>query len=339
MTTADQFEVLHHAVIASQFVKDLGIIETAPALRKADRIAPGMLSFLERAMLTNLVARTWRGDGAIVDGGSFLGSSIAASGEGVRASTVFDGRTDRFPEGKPIHGYELGYLPLPKNKKEQVGVWNGVEYKYGESFVPILEEAVAPYRDLVELHIGDLNDERWYDAPIEIAFIDVCKTSRLNAHVSREFYPALIPGASTLINQDFFFDRLPWIKVTMGYLKDYFTWEGQVASSSIYRNVKAVPADVAAFDPFLEAGYEDCLALHDAVEFPGLDRKFEFRMCLSRAYLMASKGAKDDALDTLKTVESTYADILGDVEADRGFQYRLDRATRQITSGNISGAF
>ena len=99
-----------------------------------------------------------------------------------------------------------------------------------------------------------------------------------------------------------------------------------------------MPADVAAFDPFLEAGYEECLALHDAVEFPGLDRKYEFRMWLSRAYLMAIKGAKDDALETLKTVETAYADVLGDLELDRGLQFRFDRALRQIRSGNIPGA-
>ncbi|MDZ5620075.1 hypothetical protein SFC88_04530, partial [Nocardioides sp. HM23] len=322
--------------LGTQFVRDLDIPQTANALRKT-AVAPGMISYLERAMLTNLVARTWRGEGAIIDGGSFFGSSIVALAEGIRDNDVHDRlRLENFPDGKPIHGYELGFLPLPEGRKEQVRVWHGIEYRFGESFVPILEKTVAPFEDLVRLHIGDLTEETWpHDAPIEIAFIDVCKTIQLNAHVSREFYPALIPGASTLINQDFFFDRLPWIKVTMGYLKDYFRWEGQVLSSSIYRSIKEVPADVAAFDPFVEASYEECLEMHDAVKFPGLDRRFEFRTELSRAYLMTLKGHKDEALDTLKALESEYADILGDNDVERGQQFRYDRAVKQISNDMI----
>jgi hypothetical protein len=331
--TVTAVEKLSQNVVGSQFVKDLDIVATANRLR-AEVAAPGMISFLERAMLTNLVARTWRGEGAIIDGGSFFGSSIVASADGVRASGV-EVSAERFPDGKPIHGYELGYLPLPEGRPEQIRVWHGIEYRFGESFVPILEETVAPYDDLIQLHIGDLTEESWPGAPIEVAFIDVCKNIRLNAHVAKEFYPALVPGQSTLINQDFFFDRLPWIKVTMGYLKDYFSWEGQVLSSSIYRNIKAVPADVAAYDPFQEATYEECLAYHDALDFPGLDRRFDYRMDLSRAYLMALKGHKDDALDTLHGFESLYADLLGDVDVERGEQFRYDRAVTQITNGMI----
>ena len=335
-TGTNVVERLHGDMLGSQFVQDLDALQTAGEMRNTE-VAPGMLSYLERSLIMNLVARRWRGEGAIIDGGSFFGSSIVALADGIRANeAVGELDPERFPDGKPIHGYELGFLPLPEGWKEQVRVWQGVEYRFGESFVPILEKAVEPYSDLIQLHIGDLNQEKWpHDAPIEVAFIDVCKTIDLNAHVSKEFYPALIPGGSTLINQDFFFDRLPWIKVTMGHLKDYFSWEGHALSSSVYRTVKAVPPDVAAYDPFEEASYEECLALHDAVEFPGLSRKYHFRMQLSRAYLMTLKGHKDDALDTLKELESTYADVLGDEHIERGQQFRFDRAVRQISNDNI----
>lgn len=326
---------LGRGIVGGPLLASLNVSNVALEMRNRN-IAPGMLSLAERAMLTQLVSRTWRGDGAIIDGGSFFGSSLVASAEGVRASGVLESvPADRFPGGKPIHGYELGFLPAPQGQKNLRRVYAGREYRLGESFVPILEETVAPHRDLIALHIGDLNDKRWDGSPIEIAFIDVCKTSRLNAHVAQQFYPALIPGESTLINQDFFFDRLPWIRVTMGHLKDYFSWEGQVFSSSVYRNVKAVPVDVAAYDPFLEASYDECLALHDAVEHPGIERRFDYLLALSRAYLAALKHRKDDALDMLKSIESTYADLLDDVDNPRGNQFRFDRAVRQISNGNI----
>jgi hypothetical protein len=146
----------------------------------------------------------------------------------------------------------------------------------------------------------------------------------------------MIGGASTLINQDFFFDRLPWIKVTMGYLKDYYQWEGQVFTSSIYTNIKAVPSDIANNDPFTEGTYEECLAYHDATEFPNIERKYAFYMALSRGYLMALKDRKADALEHLRATSDTFADLLGDTEENaRGNQFRMDRAVRQITNGII----
>lgn len=330
------WEPLGPGLTGGPFLKALDIPGTARRFR-GRTVAPGMLSMAERAMLYELARCTWRADGAIIDGGSFFGSSLAASAEGIRAGTALaDATTAKFPDDRPIHAYELGYLPAPKSEAvDRRRVYGGVEYFLGDSFVPILEETVAPYRDLVSLHVGDLNKESWGGSPIEIAFIDVCKTAQLNAHVSKIFYPSLIEGSSTLINQDFFFDRLPWIKVTMGYLKDYFRWEGQVFTSSLYRNVKAVPAEVAAIDPFTEGTLEECLELHDAIEYPGIERRYEYLMALSRAYLIALKRRKDEALDALRTVATEYAGILGDAGNPRGNHFRLQRAVRQISNGNI----
>ena len=54
----------------------------------------------------------------------------------------------------------------------------------------MLEKAVAPYSDLVQLHIGDVTEESWgADAPIEVAFVDVCRSKNLNAHVARRVPP------------------------------------------------------------------------------------------------------------------------------------------------------
>jgi hypothetical protein len=92
------------AIIGGQFLQGLDVPTTARRLREG-KPAPGMLSFAERAMLYELVRRTWHGDGAIVDGGSFFGSSLSASAEGMLASPALAGTpVDRFPEGKPIHG-------------------------------------------------------------------------------------------------------------------------------------------------------------------------------------------------------------------------------------------
>lgn len=334
MTTT--YSPIVRGVVGSPFVQQLGLPAEVRVQRAAGSV-PGMLSAIERALLHELVRRTWCGDGVIIDGGSFFGSSLVAAATGLEQNPkapIID--FDSFPAGKPIHGFELGYLPAPANENaDRRRVFGGVEYLLGDSFVSILEDNIAPYREFVQLHIGDLNEQTWDGSPIEIAFIDVCKTIKLNAHVSRQFYPAMLDGASTLINQDFFLDRLPWIKVTMGYLSEYFEWEGQAFTSAVFRNVKAVPQDVADIDPFTEGTYGECLELHDMVKFPGIDARAEFHLALSRAYLMALKDRKVQALEYLRAVADEYTDLLGDTDNPRGNQFRMDRAVRQITNGNI----
>jgi tetratricopeptide (TPR) repeat protein len=326
-------------------------LPAATVAEESGEPSPGMLTSAERAMLSEIVRRTWRGDGVIVDGGSFLGSSLVAEAKGMEANPALTALTlARFPSGKPIHGYELGYHPAPANPAaERRRTYGGAEYVLGESFVPMLEQNIAPHRDLIDLHIGDLTEMSWDGSPVELAFIDVCKTPELNSHVSRQLYPALIGGASTLIHQDFFYDRLPWLRVTMGYLADYFRWEGQVASSSVYTTVNAVPENVAAYDPFTEGTLEECLAYHDAVAFPGIDRTAQLMLALSRVHLILYRGNRDQALEQLQETAVEYVDILGVVSRDDSYKplpgtpetmlprYRMDRAVSQVLGGAGAG--
>lgn len=299
--------------------------------------AAGMLSSAERKMLYYLAKTFYTGSGAIIDGGSFFGSSLVASAAGLKDNDQFqDFNFGMFPNKKPIFSYELGFLPAPKDPSiDRNRVFGGVKYTLGDDFVDVLLSTTADYHDIINFNIGDLVKETWHDLPIEICFIDVCKTIALNKHVSEQFYHKLIGGKSYLINQDFFFDRLPWIKVTMGYLEDYFEWHGQVATSSIYKNIKAVPLDVARFDPFTECTLDECLKFHDRSPYSHLDIRYTYFLELSKAYLMALKNAKKDALEYLENIETEFAEILDDKDADRGNFFRLQRARRQITNGNI----
>lgn len=295
-------------------------IPSAAAAERARGESAGMLTAEETGLLTALVRATWRGTGAIVDGGSFLGSSLLAEARGLAQGGAAWSPGD-FPGGRPIHGFELGRHPAPRQPgRERVRRYGEVEYALGESFVPELEQNIAEHRQLIQLHIGDLTEQHWSGTPIEVAFIDVCKTAELNAHVSREFLPSLLPEGSTLVHQDFFFDLLPWIRVTMGYLADHFVWEGQVATSSVYRLVSAVPPEKAAYDPFTEGTLAECLAFHDAVTFTGIDRPTQLMLALSRVNLILEKGSPREALAMLMDAAVAYADVAGSRSADDSYQ-------------------
>lgn len=297
------------------FTSESLLCETPPEVRAA----PGMLSQPERSLLYGLAQR-YQGNGAIIDGGSFFGSSTVSLAAGMaKAGTV--------------HAYELGYIPASGNQRIE-RKFGPTSYVLGDSFVPILEEAVRPWSDRVELHIGDLLDEKWIGEPIEICFIDVCKTPALNAHVSREFYPHIIEGGY-LVNQDYFFDRLPFVKATMGYLDEHFEWLGRVFTSSIWRCIKPVPQAKADHDPYL-AKDENCLRWHDMSMHAELDDEALFRLAISRAYLEDHMGQTPD----FDAIERDYADYIAfnvsswDRQVDRlrrDAQFRVDRARNELS--------
>ncbi|MBC2777793.1 sulfotransferase [Parasphingopyxis marina] len=286
--------------------------------------APGMLSLGERRLIYGYLRNNFEDAGLVVDGGSFLGSSTVAAAEALR---------ERGADAPTIHAYERGFLP----GNGAIRQFRDVSYRMGESFVPILEDAVLPYEDLVQLHVGDLLEERWSGDPIEFCFIDVCKSAALNAHVGREFLPHILPG-KILVNQDFFFDRLPWIKITMGYLADYFEWRGRVHSSSIYVCKKQVPQAVADYDPWT-ARDERCLEYHDrAVDLPFEDEGVDFLMALSRTYLVALLHRKEEALAMLDDTQARHADYIAskdNMRDARNARFRVERARRQIRNDAI----
>lgn len=287
--------------------------------------AAGMLSQGERRMLYSLARDHYRGEGEIIDGGSFFGSSAASIAQGLRDNPHFEPR-------EVIHAYELGYLPAPK-RGDRARKFGNQEYTMGESFVPILENTIEPWADLIELNIGDLNEKEWTGQQIDICFIDVCKTAQLNAHVAKQFY-SHIPVGGYLINQDFFFDRLPWIKVTMGYLSEYFEWKGRVFSSSIWECIKPVPQEVADFDP-----WSDPKDYHNAAYYDGLGEDALFMLDISSAYLTAYNGDSEAALASLDVIERDYSAHIEKMKnrdkKGRDALFRINRARTQIRNGVV----
>jgi len=230
----------------------------------------------------------------------------------------------------------LGYLPAPKSDK--VGrrrVFGGQEYYLGDSFVHILENTIAPYKDIIDLHIGDFLKMHWkQDTPIEICFVDFAKTRELNAHISKEFFPCFIPNKTYLIHQDFYFDRLPWIKVSMGYLSDYFEYIGQIATSAIYKCIAKIPKDVCFYDPYTMGDNNEKLKFHLQCDAPYLPKKRRFMLAISYCYLLALTGNKDEALQYLDEVEEQYPDLI--VPEGQMKVIRTARARRQIMAGRMN---
>jgi hypothetical protein len=193
-----------------------------------------MLTEDEKRFLYWCTLRFYDNKGEIVELGPFAGGSSVALAAGLRASWPEANRTvqvyDRFKTDEFIDNFYL----KP----------NGLAADSG-SFRHVYDKQTAAFSDLLRVHEGDVTQELWNGAPIEILFIDIAKAWHVNDHVNRTFLPHLIPGKSLVIQQDFFHQWEYWTILTMELLKDYFEYVGFVRwNSAVYQCVRAIPVDV-----------------------------------------------------------------------------------------------
>jgi hypothetical protein len=193
---------------------------------------PSMMSDNERTFLYNIVRRYYTGAGRIVDAGIFLGGSTHCFAEGIRENPRFSRITSKW--AKPILSLERAIVsPTMPAFFERHGLSFG--YKPGDSFADLLKEYLTPCMDLVELKLGDIMEVGDIKERIEICFLDVLKNPNIAAYAVNEYFPKLIPGRSIVVQQDYFFESLPFIKTYQEFFADQFEYLGEVGSSAIFR--------------------------------------------------------------------------------------------------------
>jgi len=272
-----------------------------------------MISINERKLLYHLVKDHFTGAGCIIDAGVFLGSSTLAFGMALLERSDKEALLRPFRDRvtKPIHGYDkcIATPHMVRFLQEDKHALAGSLY-VGEDFSPLLADQIAQVASHVDLHIGDLKEYRWVASDgIEILFIDVAKSLSLHKHILRQFVAALMVD-SYVIQQDFFFAELPWIKVTMAHLRDHFELLGEVHASAVFRCTNADWGDKLACDPWDEADLEELLHLHDSWLDATSDRRRRAMMELSAVHLMAAKESYTQADERLWKIEENYADII-----------------------------
>lgn len=210
-------------------------------LPKSVLSVPSMMSVAERRFLYGLASSYYSGEGVIVDAGLFMGASTRCFGEGLRANPNLYQTLVRWK--RPIFSFERGIVNsgmpafFERNKIP-------TDAKEGDSFEPILRKNIEPVADLVDLKIGDIMETGKVDHPIEILFLDVLKLPEISELAVRRFFTRLIPEKSIVIQQDYFIDTLPFIKIHQEFFADYFEYLGEIGSMAIFRLVKAIPERV-----------------------------------------------------------------------------------------------
>jgi len=250
---------------------------------------PTMLSYDERALLYVLARDYVRGDGAIIDAGCFLGGSTIALAAGLAENP-------RAAGSRPIQTYDLFDVEATY-KDDYPTLLDGIAV--GASMRPRFEALLGPLLELVAVNAGDICQRRWSGEPVEVLFIDICKSWAINDHVTREFFPALIPGHSVVVQQDLVHEWLPYLHITMGLFADSFALVDSVPfCSAVYLNTRTVPITAIPNNLRDEIPDERKLELFDrtAALFSGVDRGV---VECARGVLLADIGRPEQAIGHL----------------------------------------
>jgi hypothetical protein len=226
-----------------------------------ERKNPSMLIPEEIILLHLLGKYYFAGDGHIFDAGICLGGCTEAFASGYAKNPNFD------KIGKHIWAYELAKYSQSCPKY----IADFMKYNYGEAidfdgkdFSDLVRKNIAHLdgAEKVKLFIGDITKQEYPDK-IEIMFLDVCKSPELNFSMQK-LYSRMLPGKSLLIHQDYIYEGLPFMRVTMGYLAEYFEYIGSTpVNSAVWMLKKSIPQEVLDIDPYKSFGFEELLRLHN----------------------------------------------------------------------------
>lgn len=266
---------------------------------------PSMMSVPERRFLYGLASKYYAGEGLIVDAGIFLGASTTCFGEGLRENVYLKKAVAAWQ--RPIVSFERGIVTptMPAFFKRNS---LNIDLKPGDSFGELVRANVQPVADLVDLRIGDIQETGKIEQPIEVLFLDVLKLPEINKFVVENYYPRLIPGQSIVIQQDYFYDLLPYIKTYQEYFAPYFTYLGEIGSTGVFLCTAQIPQEATKnIEEKLDA--DEQIRLASIALQRSIDPTRRFLMALSKARLIRKHLGAKAGQSYLQFVKSEYPEV------------------------------
>lgn len=155
----------------------------------------------------------YTGEGALVDLGSWLGSTVVPLAAGLSQNEKAKGNT--------IHAYDafVWYENMTYSARSTP---IRHKYKVGDDFIAEFELQTAAYSQWIKIHKEDLAQVVWDKSPVEYMMIDAMKDWEVALRIVHEFYPCLIPGKAIIIHEDFCHHYTSWIHLIQYRLRDYF---------------------------------------------------------------------------------------------------------------------
>ncbi|MEQ9210064.1 MAG: hypothetical protein RLN96_09535, partial [Pseudomonadales bacterium] len=114
---------------------------------------PSLMSRDEVRLLYCLAMNNYSGVGTIVDAGIFFGASTYAFGKALQSRSDYNNLKSR--KEKPIQSYEYGIWNKDMDRYLKKGKFRKLvgdrELKDGDSFIPVISDAIEGVKDVVDL--------------------------------------------------------------------------------------------------------------------------------------------------------------------------------------------
>lgn len=185
------------------------------------RRVPTMLSRHEQLLYYWLGAVWARGIGEFVDVGSYVGGSTACLAEGHITANL------------PTRIHAFDRFTSSEALKRRMLYAAGIDPFGGEDILPLAKELLKPWAGRVTFHHGEITDQTWDGSPIEVLTLDASKVALKTDAMARMFLPAMVPGQSVLVQQDYLHCSQPWIAAQMELLADHFAPVGHCPDDSM----------------------------------------------------------------------------------------------------------
>jgi hypothetical protein len=275
-----------------------------------------MLTDLEKEYLYTFAFKEYGGQGAIVDLGCWLGSSTIALASGLREHPNPQLRSAL------VHAYDLFMWDGWMNDVSAVRQTplDG-KYKPGESFFEACRELTEPWKDNIRFYPGDLSSIGWAGGPIEFLFVDAMKSWHLTNSIIHDFYPSLIPGISTIVQQDFGNFYVYWVHLITYRLREYFqpVYDIPYSESLCFKYVKQIPESLLQAEYKLSSFSNDEIdaAFDYARGLAGEEKQTFIAAAELRCYLEKSNRSRvDRALFQLSDFARRTVGSLQEIEAE-----------------------
>jgi hypothetical protein len=227
--------------------------------------------------------------------------------------------------------------------------------RVGDSFRDRFDANIARFDVPHVVYEGDITEIGWPGGPIDVLFLDVLKTGEVNDAILRDFFPALRPGRSVIVHQDYGSGWLPWIPITVELMHEslqlidgmewgshVFFLEGEVPAELIERGVtglelatkfelidRAIARSEGWVRGMIELGRTHLVVERDGVEAGLQDLERIAERYPHHAFVLSSVQHVTEGLETNWTFERS-----GDEDRRKR---RLAEARRRVTAALFGG--
>jgi hypothetical protein len=251
----------------------------------------------EQTLYADCTAKDYKGVGAVVDLGCWLGSTTIALARGLDRNPHPNVRNTR------IHAYDRfiweewmeKMCPFPGSKL----------LRPGDSFLDEFQRRTAEWAKRIHVCQCDLLRAEWNGGPIELLLIDAMKSWDLANAIVHIFFPKLILGRSLILHQDFKNYYVPWIHLLQYRFRNHFERVHDVGCGCTvtFRYTSAIPPED------LRIEYSP-----DSFSAEEIDAAYEYSMSLvgsewGRAEVAAAKVTHFVNQNQLDAARSVYAEF------------------------------